>query len=590
MIQFRLINTYINSKNNKALERLINSLKNQKEGNFEILLISIRQDKKIKTIKTILKSKYKKNFQYIELRGFSEIGLSNSRNLGIDYSLSIPIMHKTFYLFPDDDCWFEKEFFYKLTKLFDEKPYLKNHSLSLGVFDPKENKTYGRRFIKREKELKKHDLFKPISVGLIINSKIFHNQGIKFNPFFGAGAFSCSGEESLLIAEILEINSNKILQIPDLFVFHENRNLNDPFKEFRYSFGSILLGCFLIKDKKILSPYLYLNLYFVFSIFKFSYLKLLGRENSIIYLYRSLGMILGFLNFIIHESEIRKSKFNITLYLKGGIGNQIFQLFALYKIKLILGYKRNEINFDICSYLFDRKRNPYFLSNIFYLNIPKQIFLRICKVLLGKFSLKKYQIINSIDQLEFLDSKFSKKKPLILNGYFQNINPIDKYSKASILKVMEEVDMKCREVNIPSKDYCAIHIRKTDFLLSSSNMSNVSIDYYKKCVRDLLNKIADKIDLYLFSDDINWVKENFLEEYQNLFKFKSHEEDLQDLVFMSHAKYFVSSNSSFAMSAAIFSFHRNILRELYIPKEWKKDDSNRLYDLGLSEFVNVKVF
>ena len=121
-------------------------------------------------------------------------------------------------------------------------------------------------------------------------------------------------------------------------------------------------------------------------------------------------------------------------------------------------------------------------------------------------------------------------------------------------------------------------------------MSNVSMKYYKKCVRDLLNKIADKIDLYLFSDDINWVKENFLEEYQNLFKFKSHEEDLQDLVFMSHSKYFISSNSSFAMSAAIFSFHRNILRELYIPKEWKKDDSKRLYDLGLSEFVNVKVF
>jgi len=205
MINFRLINTYIFSEDNSSFERLMQSIDNQMKGDFEILFITIEQEKKILKKSEISKSFINNYFEFVKITGFGNIGLSNARNLGLDFAFKIPVNDNTYYLFPDDDCWFEKDFFYSLTNLIKGKKYLSENSMSLGVYDPIQRKIYGRRKVQKENEIGIKDLFTPISVGLILNYQLFHKYNLRFNPYFGAGAFTSSGEESLLLADILRM-------------------------------------------------------------------------------------------------------------------------------------------------------------------------------------------------------------------------------------------------------------------------------------------------------------------------------------------------------------------------------------------------
>ena len=588
MINFRLINTYIFSKDNSSFERLMESIRNQRKGDFEILLITIEQEKKILKKAEILKSFINNYFEFLKITGFGNIGLSNARNIGLDYASKIPINDNTFYLFPDDDCWFEKDFFYSLTNLIKKKKCLSDNSISLGVYDPIQKKIYGRRNIKKEKVIGIKDLFSPISVGLILNYKLFHKYNLRFNTFFGAGAFTCSGEETLLIAEILRIKEIKIIQITDLYVYHQNRDEREPLKEFRYSHGSAILALFLL-NKKIVYPFLYLNFYLIFCLSKFLFFKLIRNQKSKIYLLRFLGIILGLISYLLHKKEILNGKFDITINLKGGIGNQIFQLFALTKVILIQNQGFNNINYDICSYIFDKKRKPLIQDRFSFIQYPKQILLRLHKYFLEKLSLSKYKVLNSIDDIDLLIGSPYLNKPLKIDGYFQNINPTKEISKKSILQVAKKLKYNFKNIKLKEHDYCSIHVRRTDFLDPLSRMSVISMSYYKICLDEFLQDSKNDIPIYVFSDDMNWVKENFLRDYKKLFIFKNFDSDIEDLIFMSYSKIIISSNSSFAVSSALISFSRGKLKKIFIPKEWFKDDNNRLIDLGLKDVIDVKI-
>jgi len=342
-------------------------------------------------------------------------------------------------------------------------------------------------------------------------------------------------------------------------------------------------------NKKIFYPILYLNSYLIFCLSQFLFFKLIRNQKAKIYLFRFLGLILGSISYLIHKKEILNGKFDITINLKGGIGNQIFQLFSLSKVILTQDQKINNINFDICSYIFDNKRKPLFEDKFFFLKYPKQILLRLHKYFLEKLSLKKYKVLNSIDDIDLFIKSPYLNKPLQIDGFFQDINPREKISKKSILQAAKQIQSKCKNIKIKDFDYCSIHVRRTDFLDPLSRMSIVSMSYYKICLDELLQDSKNNIPIYVFSDDMKWVRENFLSDYKKLFIFKNYDSDIADLIFMSYSKIIISSNSSFAASSALISFSRGNLKKLFIPKEWYKDDNNRLIDLGLKDMVDVKV-
>ncbi|HHG0471950.1 MULTISPECIES: glycosyltransferase family 2 protein [Gammaproteobacteria] len=91
----------------KLLLRLLESLSRQSIKNFELIIVE-------QTIPPVAKN-ILENFHYdFDILFFtSKKGLSRSRNLGSTYA------NGQFLLFPDDDCWYDDDFFHTITKYID---------------------------------------------------------------------------------------------------------------------------------------------------------------------------------------------------------------------------------------------------------------------------------------------------------------------------------------------------------------------------------------------------------------------------------------------------------------------------------------
>jgi GT2 family glycosyltransferase len=210
--------------------------------------------------------------------------LSVARNEAIKMGLSSAIV-----AFPDDDCWYGPTVLSSVQKIFDEQPYLQ--CVCTNVFDPDKRLTYGGRPVGIRLPITFSNIFSlPISVGIFIRREAFEAVGARFDETLGAGTVLGSGEETELIARLLESGA-EILYAGDVSVFHPvpNYDQNDARKFHAYGLG-----------------YGYISSKFVR---KGHYIVILNLMNLII---RSLG---GFLIFILNKNkrDVYQSRLNGVL-------------------------------------------------------------------------------------------------------------------------------------------------------------------------------------------------------------------------------------------------------------------------------------
>ena len=86
-----------------------------------------------------------------------------------------------------------------------------------------------------------------------------------------------------------------------------------------------------------------------------------------------------------------------------------------------------------------------------------------------------------------------------------------------------------------------------------------SLSYYESAI-DLLNHAGN---IYIFSDDIEWCKQNF--KFKNM-HFIHNEDPLVDLWMMSACEKNVIANSTFSWWAAWLNNHPN--KRIICPKKW----------------------
>lgn len=126
-----------------------------------------------------------------------------------------------------------------------------------------------------------------------------------------------------------------------------------------------------------------------------------------------------------------------------------------------------------------------------------------------------------------------------------------------------------------------MHIRRGDYV-SNEIYQNIlgevcSYDYYYNALKYIQSKIQD-ISLYIFSDDINWVRNNFdfLSNYN--VTFINHNKDTEsyiDMQLMSNCQYNIIANSTFSWWGAWLN--KNPLKMVLAPKIWFKKNK-RLQD------------
>ena len=223
----------------------------------------------------------------------------------------------------------------------------------------------------------------------------------------------------------------------------------------------------------------------------------------------------------------------VTCKLKGGLGNQMFQIAST------IGYGiKNDI--------------PY--------KIPAQKYFSNLPTLQND---DKIEYVYKEKQHSYQDIPF--KNNICLDGYFQT----EKYFNSYRQQIINAFNIQ----PITNKGVTSIHVRRGDYIKEGSNRFPViDNDYISKSISYLNNNVYN--NFLVFSDDIEWCKNNINSEIYNNsnFKYSENKNEIQDLELMSGCENNVISNSTFSWWGAWLNNNSNKI--VIAPKKWFGSELN----------------
>lgn len=278
----------------------------------------------------------------------------------------------------------------------------------------------------------------------------------------------------------------------------------------------------------------------------------------------------------------------IKVILSGGLGNQMFQYAAGRALSL---KKKSTLRVDL--QIINKKTRATkrsFELAIFNLTpIIKTSFYDKLKIrsfnLLRKQNNPNTRIFDIFcdEKAQFFDNRFtSLSEKSTLYGYFQNENYFKDISHQLRLdfafkKALEGKNAEIQNT-IDSHNSISLHIRRGDYLNSNSNLKVLDISYYQKAIQFISNKIENPC-FFIFSDDINWVKENLDLKFNHIFvDWNTNQDSYIDMQLMSLCKHNIIANSSFSWWGAWLNNNPN--KFVIAPSTWYKNDKSNNYPDG----------
>ena len=281
--------------------------------------------------------------------------------------------------------------------------------------------------------------------------------------------------------------------------------------------------------------------------------------------------------------------------MKGGLGNQLFQYAFGYTLA-----KRydDELKLDIewfetegkVPWLTPRKYelDKFVIpssSIISHRNLPLRIrilghrFIRkpFEFIHISRFYLGKWAVVGSDSKYDYL--KLRQRPNIFLNGYYDNYaavylkESIDDLRKEFVPRMISEKTQALIE-EVTSINSTAIHVRRSDQLHSKGHIAG--IDYYKKAIEEMSRR-APGTFFYVFSDDIEWCKEQFTEFDRIKFVDDSDESDAtSDFICMIHCTNNIIAYSTYSWWAAMLNPYKNKIvitpffydSRGFLPEDW----------------------
>lgn len=254
----------------------------------------------------------------------------------------------------------------------------------------------------------------------------------------------------------------------------------------------------------------------------------------------------------------------IIVKLMGGMGNQMFQ----YAMAKSLSVKYN-IPFYMDRYYLDNVDWRNYDLDLF--NIEENFINNVPAHLIdegwGDFRFKP-EIYNIYDKINI-------DQNIYLVGYFQNIgytDPIyDILQKQFSLKTPIQNERTLDLLNdIQNSNSVMLNVRRTDFVNNSFH-GTMDVDYYNRAI-DIINEKVENPRYFIFSDDIEWCKDNLQNIKNSFIVDHSYKGDRfgEYLELMKNCKHFIIPNSSFAWWSAYLC--NNVDKIVIAPEKWFTDE------------------
>lgn len=145
-----------------------------------------------------------------------------------------------------------------------------------------------------------------------------------------------------------------------------------------------------------------------------------------------------------------------------------------------------------------------------------------------------------------------------------------------------------KNIKVEGKELVSIHVRRGDYLLPHHHhFCKLNNDYYGEAIQHFIKDI-EKYHFVIFSNDIEWCKENLIEG--DMVTFINPGIDCVDLILMSLCDHNIIANSSFSWWAAFKNKNKDktvicpsnylmsysefsFLNKQYYPSTWKNIDN-----------------
>jgi hypothetical protein len=253
-------------------------------------------------------------------------------------------------------------------------------------------------------------------------------------------------------------------------------------------------------------------------------------------------------------------KKHIYPYIIGGLGNILFQIACIYAYAL-----KNNLDPFLSESLYTQTNHPH-------LNTYKSNFL-------SKLNFKESsENFNILQESTYRHTDIpAYDHNLIFRGCF--------HSEKYFLNFKDEIlSLFTYEDNLLNQKYqqilnldntCSLHVRRGDYLSLPQNYPIQDTSYYKESIKHF----NDETIFIVFSNDIEWCKNNLNELSSNKFIFIEGNKDYEDLYLMSKCKNNIITNSTFSWWAAYLNSNSN--KKVIAPKIWLTD--NYLNEICLND-------
>jgi len=278
----------------------------------------------------------------------------------------------------------------------------------------------------------------------------------------------------------------------------------------------------------------------------------------------------------------------------GGIGNQMFQ-YALYKKLKICGFTALLDDIEVIHK--GNQHNGLELTSAFALNYDragKVYRLRYWLWRLHDKVLKKYArqevypyILYDKEPTAFTDIINIRYK--YLRGYWQN----EEFFRDIRDTIVEDFLFNIENMNqinsvlmheIMSCNAVSVHIRRGDYLWEDnvSVRGNICTTNYYKRAFEYIKSIQQNCRFYFFTDDPEWVRQQFTEMDYKLIDWNQNDKSYLDMYFMTQCKHNIIANSSFSWWGAWLNRHPEKI--VICPAKWY---NGRNSNLVLDSWVKI---